>query len=56
MKTRKNTESAYTLIDHTGLIHGPYACFQLARDHAEDSPAWEILNNDGNVVDWSVRL
>ena len=46
----------YTLIDcATGLIYGPYETFLQARERAEDFEQWEILNRDGNLVDWSLR-
>ena len=44
----------YTLIDcATGLIYGPYETFSQARDRAEDFEQWEIINREGNLVDWS---
>jgi hypothetical protein len=44
----------YTLIDGaTGLIYGPYETFRQARDRAEDFEQWEIINREGNLVDWS---
>ena len=44
----------YTLIDcATGLIHGPYETFSQARDRAEDFEQWEIINREGNLIDWS---
>ena len=44
----------YTLIDcATGLIYGPYETFPQAFERAEDFEQWEILNRDGNLVDWS---
>jgi hypothetical protein len=47
-------ELEYTLIDcSTGLIFGPYGTFNRAREHAEDFAIWEILNRDGDLVDWS---
>jgi hypothetical protein len=48
--------SEYTLIDcWTGLIYGPYDGFNQAREHAEDFASWEILNRDGDLVDWSPK-
>jgi hypothetical protein len=47
-------ELEYMLIDcSTGLIYGPYETFNRAREHAEDFAIWEILNRDGDLVDWS---
>ena len=47
-------ELEYTLIDcSTGLIYGPYQTFNRARGHAEDFAIWEILNRDGDFIDWS---
>ena len=44
----------YTLIDcDTDLIYGPYACFEEARECAEQFKRWEIINRDGGLVDWS---
>ena len=44
----------YTLIDcATGLIYGPYETFTQAFERAEGFEQWEILNRDGNLVDWS---
>ena len=44
----------YTLIDcDTDLIYGPYACFEEARERAEQFKRWEIINRDGGLVDWS---
>jgi hypothetical protein len=44
----------YMLIDGaTGLIYGPYETFLQARDRAEDFEQWEIINREGNLVDWS---
>jgi hypothetical protein len=44
----------YTLIDcATGLIHGPYETFSQARDRADDFEQWEIINREGNLVDWN---
>ena len=46
----------YTLIDcSTGLIYGPYDTFNQARELAGDFEVWEILNRDGNLVDWSPK-
>src|SRR5262245_39828007 len=46
----------YTLIDcSTNLIYGPYETFNMARSHAEDFSRWEILNEEGNLVDWSIK-
>jgi hypothetical protein len=45
----------YTLIDcNTELIYGPYESCGIARTHAYDLnlKRWEILNQDGNVVEW----
>jgi hypothetical protein len=47
-------ELGYTLIDcSTGLIYGPYETFNQARQHADDFERWEIINRDGNLVEWS---
>ena len=47
-------ELEYMLIDgSTGLIYGPYETFNRARERAEDLAIWEILNRDGDLVDWS---
>ena len=44
----------FTLIDATsGLVSGPYETFDQARDRAEYLLDWEILNHDGDLVDWS---
>jgi hypothetical protein len=44
----------YTLIDcSTRLIYGPYENFVQARGRAEDFERWEIINCEGNLVDWS---
>jgi len=43
-----------TLIDcSTGLIYGPYETFNQAREHGEDFERWEIINAEGDLVDWS---
>jgi hypothetical protein len=47
-------ELEYMLIDYSmGLIYGPYETFNRARERAEDFAIWEILNRDGDLVDWS---
>jgi hypothetical protein len=44
----------FTLIDGaTGLVCGPYDSFDQARERADDFATWEILNADGDLVDWS---
>ena len=44
----------YTLIDcAAGLIYGPYETFFQARERAEGFERWEIINREGNLVDWS---
>jgi hypothetical protein len=44
----------YTLIDGaTGLIYGPCETSRQARERAEDLEQWEIINREGNLVDWS---
>jgi hypothetical protein len=44
----------YTLIDcATGLIYGPYETFVQARECAEGFERWEIINREGNLIDWS---
>jgi hypothetical protein len=44
----------YTLIDcTTGLIYGPFETFLQARERAEGFERWEIINREGNLVDWS---
>jgi hypothetical protein len=49
-------ELEYTLIDcSTGLIYGPYETFNRAREYAENFASWEILNRDGDLVDWSPK-
>jgi hypothetical protein len=49
-------ELEYTLIDSsTDLIYGPYENFVQARQHAEDFERWEILNRNGDLVDWSLQ-
>lgn len=45
----------YILVDHTGLIHGPYLTFEAARVRADELPEWEIVNEDGELFDWAVR-
>ena len=46
-------ELGYTLIDcSTGLLYGPYETFNQARQHADDFERWEIINRDGNLVEW----
>ena len=46
----------FTLIDcSTGLIYGPYDAFNPAREHAEDFEVWEIINREGDLVDWSAK-
>jgi hypothetical protein len=46
----------YTLIDcSTNLIYGPYETFNMAHSHAEEFSHWEILNEEGNLVDWSIK-
>jgi hypothetical protein len=50
-------ELEYTLIDcSTSLIYGPYETFNQAREHAEEFEPWEIINREGNLVDWSPKL
>jgi hypothetical protein len=47
--------SEYTLVDcMTDLVYGPYESCGIARMHAYDLDLkrWEILNQDGDVVDW----
>jgi hypothetical protein len=49
-------ELGYTLIDCvTDLIYGPYETFNQARGHAEDFERWEIINQEGNLVDWGPK-
>jgi hypothetical protein len=44
----------YTLIDcATHLIYGPYETFSHVRERAEGFERWEIINREGNLVDWS---
>ena len=46
----------YTLIDcDTDLIYGPYACFEEASERAEQFKRWEIINREGDLVDWSAK-
>jgi hypothetical protein len=43
----------YTLIDcSTDLIYGPYETFKEALDHTEQFDRWEIVTEDGDLVDW----
>ena len=50
----RDMELEYTLTDcSTGLIYGPYETFVQARERAEDFERWEIINCEGNLVDWS---
>src|SRR5262245_29053852 len=50
----KYADVEYTLIDcATGLIYGPFETCNQARDRADEFAAWEILNHDGDLVDWS---
>ena len=45
----------YTLIDcSTDLIYGPYETFNEALNHAYEFETFEILNEEGNVVEWSI--
>ena len=47
-------EFDYTLIDcSTGLIYGPYETFYQARERAANFERWEIINREGNLIDWS---
>lgn len=47
-------EVEYFVVDTTtDLIHGPYANFNHARTRADDFPAWEIVDADGGIFDWS---
>ena len=49
-------ELEYTLIDcSTSLIYGPYGTFKQTREHAEDFERWEIINAEGNLIDWSPK-
>jgi len=44
----------YTLIDcSTDLIYGPFESFNRARQEADNFERWEILNGDGDLVDWN---
>lgn len=48
----------YTLIDcKTELSYGPYETLREARDRAfeKDMQRWEILDDQGRVVDWTPR-
>jgi hypothetical protein len=46
-------ELEYTLIDcSTGLIYGPYESFREARERAQDFTHWEIMNREGNLIEW----
>jgi NUMOD3 motif len=46
----------YTVIDcKTDLIEGPFESFEQARECAEDFKQWEIINRDGDLVDWSPK-
>jgi hypothetical protein len=43
----------YTLVDcSTDLIYGPYETFKEALDHTEAFERWEIVTEDGDLVDW----
>ena len=47
----KKTE--YILVDYsTDLVYGPYETLNQARSHAEEFAHWEIIDGDGNLVDW----
>ena len=47
-------DSEYTLIDcATGLIYGPFETFNQARERAENFERWEIINREGNLINWS---
>jgi hypothetical protein len=56
MEDEMEMELEYTLIDcSTDLIYGSYETFNQAREHAEDFERWEIINAEGNLVDWSPK-
>jgi hypothetical protein len=43
----------YTLIDcSTDLIYGPYENFREAFDRTEQFERWEIVTENGDLVDW----
>jgi hypothetical protein len=47
-------EFEYTLVDcSTGLIYGPFETFNQARERAENFERWEIINREGNLINWS---
>lgn len=47
----------YCLIDCTNaLAFGPYETFNKARERADALPAWEIIDGNGDIIDWSSEL
>jgi hypothetical protein len=43
----------YCLIDSTNaLVYGPYETVNEARAHADALPAWEIIDANGDLMDW----
>jgi hypothetical protein len=53
--SRNRRTKMYTLIDcSTDLIYGPYETFNEALNHAYEFETFEILNEEGNVVEWSI--
>lgn len=44
----------YCLIDCTNaLVYGPYETLNEASAHADALPAWEIIDGNGDLIDWS---
>jgi hypothetical protein len=44
----------YCLIDcTTALVYGPYETLYEACAHADALPAWEIIDGNGDLIDWS---
>ena len=44
----------YCLIDCTNaLVYGPYEMLNEASAHADALPAWEIIDGNGDLIDWS---
>jgi hypothetical protein len=44
----------YCLIDYANaLAYGPYQTLNDAYARAEALPVWEIINGNGDLIDWS---
>ncbi len=53
-KNLKGIGVEYCVIDCTNaLVYGPYQMLNEARAQANNLPAWEIINGNGDLIYWS---